>query len=475
MAEIALSGAITVVSKVVPFLYKICSGRDRRNIEEVRKWLNTIIAYLKDTEGREDTAGLKDRVQQVQDLAYETQDAIEEFMCEVPEHSHHHWITKFLHDVAHSVKDFLPLRQLSSCMADIKKKVDNIKHLDTLRICPPIVASSSTTAGEVSFSRNDHHVLVSIKRRVKAFLDRVLRGDQPRDVVISVVGDPGLGKSTVIHEVFEMVKNSFECSAWVSIPPSCEDLLEKLFQELELPFDRGKYKKRSLQFHLQQKRYILVFYGIWSEDQWNCINELLPCNKKQGSKIIISTRYRNLASYCTSSHDYIYDLNLNPLTWEEAWELFYTKVFQGDKCPDHLVDWCEKIVIRCEKSPHAIVAVANFLSNKPRIGTKFKNVLDSLACEPGHPVSLSCYKIFSHSYYHLPPNLKSCFLHFCNFPEFHPVKRGTLIHQLIGCWFIEEKEGKTLDQVAYENLVELVQMSMVHVTRRDSEGRIRSC
>ena len=94
MAEIALSGAITVVSKVVPFLYKICSGRDHRNIEEVRKWLNTMIAYLKDTEGREDTAGLKDRVQQVQDLAHETQDAIEEFMCEVPEHSHHHWITK---------------------------------------------------------------------------------------------------------------------------------------------------------------------------------------------------------------------------------------------------------------------------------------------------------------------------------------------------------------------------------------------
>ena len=120
MAEIALSGAITVVSKVVPFLYKICSGRDRRNIEEVRKWLNTMIAYLKDTEGREDAAGLKDRVQQVQDLAYETQDAIEEFMREVPEHSHHHWITKFLHDVAHSVKDFLPLRQLSSRMADIK-------------------------------------------------------------------------------------------------------------------------------------------------------------------------------------------------------------------------------------------------------------------------------------------------------------------------------------------------------------------
>ena len=226
----------------------ICSGRDRRNIEEVRKWLNTMIAYLKDTEGREDTAGLKDRVQQVQDLAYETQDAIEEFMYEVPKHSHHHLITIVLHDVAHFFKDFRPLCRFSSRMADIKKEVDNIGDFDTLRICPSPVASSSTTAGEVSFSRNDHHVLEGITRRVEALLDRVSRGDQPRDVVISVIGDPGSGKSTVIHEVFEMVKNSFECSAWVSVPPSCEDLLEKLCQELEVLSTQEDTKKGVCSF-----------------------------------------------------------------------------------------------------------------------------------------------------------------------------------------------------------------------------------
>ncbi|KAF3946817.1 hypothetical protein CMV_026958 [Castanea mollissima] len=408
MAEIAVSGAITVVSKVLPFLSKICSDRDHRNIEEVREWLDTMIAYLKDTEGREDTAGLS----------------------------------------------------------------------STEAIVLPHGRYQEKSIRDYTFSRNDHRALVGIKRREEALLDRVLMGDQPRclrDMVIPVIGDPGSGKSTVIHEVFEMVKDSFECNAWVSVTPSCKDFLEKLCQELEFPFDPGRYNKRSLQFHLQQKTYILVFDGIWFEDQWKCIEKLLSCTKKQGSKIIISTRNRNLASYCTSSHDYIYDLNLNPLTREEAWELFCTKVFQGDKCPDHLVDWCEKIVIRCEKSPHAIVAVANFLSNKPRIGTEFKNVLDSLECEPGHPVSLSCYRIFSHSYYHLLPNLRSCFLYFCNFPEGHLVTRGRLIRQWIGCGFIEKRECTTLEQMAYEYLDELVQMSMVRVTSRDSDGRIRSC
>lgn len=130
-----------------------------------------------------------------------TLDAIEEFMYEVPEHFHHHWITKFLHEVAHSVKDLPALRRLSSRMADIKEKVKNIGDFDALRFCPSQLASSSTTAGDVSetynsFSRNDRHVLVGNARHVEALLDRVFQPRDLRDIVISVIGDPGSGKST---------------------------------------------------------------------------------------------------------------------------------------------------------------------------------------------------------------------------------------------------------------------------------------
>ncbi|KAJ0103387.1 hypothetical protein Patl1_03811 [Pistacia atlantica] len=55
----------------------------------------------------------KNHLKQVRDLAYEIEDAIEEFMLEVPDHSHEHKISQFLHDVAYSVNDKKPVARFS--------------------------------------------------------------------------------------------------------------------------------------------------------------------------------------------------------------------------------------------------------------------------------------------------------------------------------------------------------------------------
>ncbi|KAJ0045934.1 hypothetical protein Pint_03761 [Pistacia integerrima] len=77
----------------------------------------------------------KNHLKQVRDLAYEIEDAIKEFMLEVPDHSHEHKISQFLHDVAHSVNDKKPVARFS-CMETIKAKIKDIKFLDAFRILP---------------------------------------------------------------------------------------------------------------------------------------------------------------------------------------------------------------------------------------------------------------------------------------------------------------------------------------------------
>ena len=198
---------------------------------------------------------------------------------------------------------------------------------------------------------------------------------------------------------------------------------------------------------------------------------VLPRNN-QGSRTIISTRKRNIASCCATSQHFIYNLNLYPLTNKEALDLFLKKAFPSGKSLDSCADWSEKIVKRCEGLPQAIVAIGNILSNKPKTVTEFKKVHDNLEFEPG---SLEYIRKFSQSYYHLSPNLKSCFMYFCNFPEDYSVTRGRLIRLWIAEGFIEKIRGQTLEQVADDYLDELVQMSLVQVSRWDCEGRVRSC
>ncbi|KAL0008701.1 hypothetical protein SO802_010203 [Lithocarpus litseifolius] len=106
---------------------------------------------------------------------------------------------------------------------------------------------------------------------------------------------------------------------------------------------------------------------------------------------------------------------------------------------------------------------------------EFKKVHDSLQYEPENPFSHSLYRILWPSYYHLLPNLRSCFLYFGVFPEDCSIKCRRLIHLWVAEGFIEQKRVKTLEQVAYEYLDKLIQMSLVQVSRWYLDGRARSC
>ena len=191
MGEIALAGAIALIDKLVLVHQNVSHNAVHHDVEVVRKLLSTLKGYLKDTEGRENTEGLKDRIEKVRDLAYETEDAIDKYMYDVPEHIHHHQFTRFLHGVAHPVAN----RRLSTAMKAIKDNIDTIKGTDAFRVCPSDVASSSNAA-EIPpdtnpFSRDED--LVGIERR-REEVCRLILSNESREVDISVFGGAGSGK-----------------------------------------------------------------------------------------------------------------------------------------------------------------------------------------------------------------------------------------------------------------------------------------
>lgn len=265
MAEVAVAGAITLVDELSLLLVKSWFNfkRIEIEIEELRKGLNTIKVYLKDTRGLELRS-------YVRDLALEIHDEIEDLMYEATKRPCHlPQASKFVY-----ASMFCPSKRFSSRMKAIKCK---IRIIDALCICPSHVR---TVRSSSNLFLGDEH-LVGIEKHVKPLLSLVCL-EESSDKVISVIGDAGSGKTTLISEVYHMLNSNFNCKAWFSVSRSSDGLLEKLCEALELP-----HKIEKLRSYLQHKRYLLVLDDIWNENEWNWIQNVLPSNNT-GSRTIIS-------------------------------------------------------------------------------------------------------------------------------------------------------------------------------------------
>ena len=472
MAEIAVSAALGVVQ----IFLSQRNPKPKPNIVIIKGDLEAMRAYLKDTEQREqDTQGAKDRRNRVREIAYEIEDALEEFMVDMPEHFHEHRISIVLHNIVHKVMDRKALHRLSSRIDAIQAKIKAVKELDSFLTSSSgvaAVASSSRAEGVLDpvypILNNDE--LVGMERRTTDLFDLLIK-EESRRLVISVVGPNGSGKTTLIKKVCESerVKGHFECHAWVPHSTSCKDTWEKICKEMGVPGPPGANMEQNLVNHLKHRRYLVVLDGVWKDDWCNSIKKL-PDNGN-GSRIIFSTCRRDLASECSND---IYNLDL--LTGNEAWKLFCKKAFRGSECPEHLKEISEDLLTRCGGLPLAIVALGSLLSTTGSTPAEFRRVNASLGSNMEGNSKLGIIgSVLQKRYFHLSHNLQCCFLLFCNFPEDYSVTRGRLIRLWIAEGFVEEKRDKTLEEVADAYLNELINGCLVEANKRDFQGVVRSC
>ncbi|KAK3009632.1 hypothetical protein RJ639_015171 [Escallonia herrerae] len=162
-----------------------------------------------------------------------------------------------------------------------------------------------------------------------------------------------------------------------------------------------------------------------------------------------------------------------------ACDLFHKRAFQSRdrECPPELRSVSEKIVEKCEGSPLAIATVGALLSMKPMDLIQWNKFHDSLGTVIGDDANLVIIsRILRQSYRELSSNHRSCFLYFTMFPEDCSIERGRLIRMWVAERFVACPRGeKTSEEVAEEYLDELIGRNLVRASRRDLDGRIRSC
>ena len=61
------------------------------------------------------------------------------------------------------------------------------------------------------------------------------------------------------------------------------------------------------------------------------------------------------------------------------------------------------------------------------------------------------------------------------YPEDYSINCARFIQQCITEGFVKEVEGKTLEEVAHEYLIELIHRSLVQVSEVNFDGKVRRC
>ncbi|KAL1546745.1 putative late blight resistance protein R1B-16 [Salvia divinorum] len=293
--------------------------------------------------------------------------------------------------------------------------------------------------------------------------------------ILSIVGMGGIGKSTLAKYVYDdpVIMEHFDIRAWVTVSQdySTTSILSQLLASLKGNVNRvGRdslkvIEAEKLEIHkiLSGRRYLIVMDDVWSAEGWEHIRWLFPDNDNR-SRIIFTTRLMNVATYAAVSWN-IHVMRF--LDDEQSWRLFHHKVFGNQDCPHELRRVGEKIVKGCGGLPLSIVTVARLLSRIPRSPKLWQQIEVN---------DVQLRSILSLSYNHLPPHLRKCFLYMAAFPQDYEIHASELIRLWVAEGFMEHHgESERVEVVAEGWLEKLIEQSLVLISSRKSDGKIKSC
>ncbi|KAK1268648.1 Disease resistance protein RPM1 [Acorus gramineus] len=281
MAESAVTLLIDVLRPIIENEVRLLRGV-HDEVKDIMDEMESMVSCLREADRREyDDEGVKTWVKQLREVAYDTEDVVEEYLL----------------------------------------------HLERRREGRGRLVKEAELVG-----------IDEPKEKLVGWLTN----DEPGRVVISVVAMGGMGKTTLVKKVYDhgIVKKSFDCFDFVVVSKtySMSEIIRNLIKKMherrnsEPPpgldvmnvYDLGQ----SLKDYLQDKRYVVVFDDVWNLELWEEIKFAFPTNSY--GRIIITTRDVRVAQSCTLTSDHLYELQ--PLKDDVAWDLFCRTTFPSDRC-----------------------------------------------------------------------------------------------------------------------------------------------
>ncbi|XP_059638543.1 putative disease resistance RPP13-like protein 3 [Cornus florida] len=333
---------------------------------------------------------------------------------------------------------------------------------------------SSITANPIAVEEG----VLGLDEDIRTLME-LLAGDHEKDLkYIPIVGMPGLGKTTLARKVYNnpFIVHYFHIRAWTYVSQVYQkrDILLSIINSacIHVFGNIRNMSDEELGEHfykaLEGKRYLVVIDDLWSIEAWDVLKRYFP-NDRNGSRIVFTTRLVNVAMALQAKPHHLSFLNE-----DESWNLLRFKVFRKESCPIDLIEIGKEIAKKCGGLPLAIVVISGLLAKKDKTEEWWKHVSGSVG---SYIISDSEQYLdtLALSYNHLPQHLKPCFLYFGAFPEDYEIPVRQLISLGVAEGFIRQNEQKSLEEVAGDYLMDLIDRSLTIVSKKRSDGGIKAC
>ncbi|XP_031090794.1 putative late blight resistance protein homolog R1A-10 isoform X2 [Ipomoea triloba] len=317
--------------------------------------------------------------------------------------------------------------------------------------------------------------MVGCDKEFKTILDKLTQQSAKQLQVVSIIGMGGIGKTTLAEKLYNdsLITSYFDKRAWATV--SQEYNVERMVRCLLSCVTTGASRDgedqlaESLYKCLKGPRYLIVIDDIWNTTAWDSVQRCFP-NDNNGSRILLTSRLKEVAEYASSGNSII---NMSFLNANKSWNLFCNVLGQTEFL-SVFEQIGRDIVKKCNGLPLAIIVVASLLSKTEVTVEKWNSVAENVSRYVIGDSNDACSKILYLSYNQLPHRLKACFLYFGVFPEDYEIH----VKKLVRLWgaegFLRAVDHRYMEEVAMECLQDLVDRSLVFVSKQSYNGKMKA-
>ncbi|XP_028112700.1 putative disease resistance RPP13-like protein 1, partial [Camellia sinensis] len=444
-------------------------GGERRIRTLLTKWSTTleeIEAVLVDADEKQVTeGGIKIWLEDLQDLAYDVDDILDEFSTEA---------LRPKSMIATKVRALFPTNIVK--LDEITTRFQDLLERRTVLGLQKVGSSSNAGTSAKAWQRPPTTCLMNEpsvygrdedkKKIIELLLLGVEESSNCNIGVVPIVGMGGVGKTTLAQMVYndDIVGKHFEIKAWVCVTADF-DIMRVTKAILEYTtsqpcnFDTFGQVQVQLKQILDGKKFLIVLDDFWNKkhSDWSSLKS--PFNEgARGSIIMVTTRNTDVALMLGTVKYH----HLKQLSMDDCWSVFAQNAFENTimEASPNLVSIGRKIVEKCGGLPLAARTLGGLLRCKLR-DDEWEDVLNSKMWELSDQESdiLPALRL---SYHHLPSHLKKCFAYCSIIPKGSWFTEMALVLFWMAEGFIQQPKGKgkkQMEDLGHEYFRELLSRS----------------